>query len=807
VRTQLYCPENARRSLVLGTSVNGIDYLEVLPSKRTLLVHCFWTAQGLDEGNVLIEGGVRVSNVRVEWALPADDVVTGGPAGDRLPPEDQAVIDGPIARGSALVVRTDSSGDFSTYVFRLVESHASPETPPPGFDQLLSDVAFSFKVDCPSEFDCRPEDTCEEPTWPSPQIDYLAKDYASFRRLLFDRLAIVMPNWRERNAADVLVAIVELLAYAGDYLSYYQDAAATEAYLGTARRRTSVRRHARLVDYAMHEGASARAWVSIAVGPGADGADVPERTQVLTGELGAPPRIEPADVPEAVSKGALVFETVDPIRLRAARNRVRFYTWGDPRCCLPKGATKATLVGPQQRLQLRAGDVLVFEELVGPESRHPEDADRTHRHAVRLTKVTAGFDETPPERPPIVEVEWHAEDALPFPLCLWELDDGPTSIAHGNVVLADHGRTLPPEDLGRPREGRRFRPQLDRLGLSFVQRPDERESRKWSATRLGSVDVRKAEADMHVVIDGERWEPLRELLNADRFATSFVAEMEEDGRATLRFGDGVLGREPTGEQFSAVYRVGSGSAGNVGVDTLTRLATQLHDIVSVTNPLPGQGGTDPEPLEQVRLYAPQAFRRQQRAVTPADYAMFAERHPEVQRAGATRRWTGSWYTMFVTVDRRGGLAVTPEFEDELRAFLDPFRLAGYDLEIDEPQFVPLDLALTVCVKPGYVRSNVKEALLEVFGTRDLRSGQRGLFHPDKFTFAQPVYLSRVIAAAMSVPGVDWVQVTRFQRWREPARNELDKGRIDFGRLEIARLDNDPNRPENGKLELVLKGGL
>ena len=36
---------------------------------------------------------------------------------------------------------------------------------------------------------------------------------------------------------------------------------ATEAYLATARRRISVRRHARLVDYRMHEGCNARAWV------------------------------------------------------------------------------------------------------------------------------------------------------------------------------------------------------------------------------------------------------------------------------------------------------------------------------------------------------------------------------------------------------------------------------------------------------------------------------------------------------------------------------------------------------------------
>ena len=70
-----------------------------------------------------------------------------------------------------------------------------------------------------------------------------------------------MPDWQERHVPDLGVTLVELLAYVGDYLSYYQDAVGTEAYLGTARQRISVRRHARLVDYQLHEGCNARAWV------------------------------------------------------------------------------------------------------------------------------------------------------------------------------------------------------------------------------------------------------------------------------------------------------------------------------------------------------------------------------------------------------------------------------------------------------------------------------------------------------------------------------------------------------------------
>src|SRR5438874_11382626 len=103
-------------------------------------------------------------------------------------------------------------------------------------------------------------------TWMSPpEIDYLTKDYASFRQLMLDHLALRVPGWTERSEADLGITLVELLAYVGDYLSYYQDAIATEAYLGTARQRISVRRHARLLDYAMHDGCNARAWVQVRV--------------------------------------------------------------------------------------------------------------------------------------------------------------------------------------------------------------------------------------------------------------------------------------------------------------------------------------------------------------------------------------------------------------------------------------------------------------------------------------------------------------------------------------------------------------
>jgi hypothetical protein len=92
--------------------------------------------------------------------------------------------------------------------------------PPLGYDPVLSEINFSFKVECPSDFDCKPKCICPPAPRAEPDINYLAKDYASFRQLMLDRMALLSPQWTERNAADLGVALVEAVAFVGDYLSY-----------------------------------------------------------------------------------------------------------------------------------------------------------------------------------------------------------------------------------------------------------------------------------------------------------------------------------------------------------------------------------------------------------------------------------------------------------------------------------------------------------------------------------------------------------------------------------------------------------
>ncbi|MBK9014739.1 MAG: hypothetical protein IPM82_12025 [Saprospiraceae bacterium] len=154
----------------------------------------------------------------------------------------------------------------------------------------------------------------------------------------------------------------------------------------------------------------------------------------------------------------------------------------------------------------------------------------------------------------------------------------------------------------------------------------------------------------------------------------------------------------------------------------------------------------------------------------------------------------------------GGLEVDEEFEKDLRRRLERYRIAGFDLEVDSPLFVPLEIEMTVCVHPIFFASEVKKALLEVFNNKKLPNGKLGVFHPDNFSFGQTVYSSPLIAAAMNVAGVASVEITKFHRQGTPDTLPLDEGKLTLGRREIAQCNNDRNFPDQGVFNLIMKGG-
>ena len=133
-------------------------------------------------------------------------------------------------------------------------------------------------------------------------------------------------------------------------------------------------------------------------------------------------------------------------------------------------------------------------------------------------------------------------------------------------------------------------------------------------------------------------------------------------------------------------------------------------------------------------------RVQYRAVTEDDYRNAALTIAGVAGAVASFRWTGSWYTVFVGIDPvADGRCASPtraaspgSSRRSGRSVLDGltrYRLAGYDLEIRSARYVPLDVAIQVCAKPGYFRGDVAHAVALALSAGVSPRRRAGLLQP------------------------------------------------------------------------------
>jgi hypothetical protein len=838
----LDCRDIHRRNAVRGArQIYGLDYVEPAHDPRELRAFFLGRApQGLGLRNIRIEGGRRIRDVRaifVELIRPDD-------------PE----------KDDVLKVIVNHEGDHSVYTLSLVDpDHEDGPQPLPSMDKRYWRVEFTFRPDAPGDLDCKTACSCPTDVPLTTGINYLAKDYNTFRQVIIDRLSQSMPNWSETHAPDVMIMLAEVLAYTADYLSYYQDAVSTEAYLSTARKRISVRRHARLVDYRIHEGCGARTWICL------EGQDctidlntVSFITQFDNQPDGASVIIAETNLPQLASAGSYeVFEAVDrsKIQVYAAHNRIGFYTWGDTVCCLPKGSTRATLVGhlaetegtAEKALRIKAGVVLIFEEVLGPDTGAASDADPTHRQAVRLTRVTANHD--PLFQVDVVDIEWDPQDALTFPLCISSVLPPPdcrlltcVSVVRANVVMVGHGQAQSAQWLGQVQTKQTplpcdsdcpgdltltpqpFTAILGAAPLSYSQPPD----RLLPASRQLLQDPRAAQPQIDLVstpVAGSTtppstqttsttaWNAKFDLLESGPGNTDYVVEVDDNGYGNLRFGGNGLGRMPTaGDNFWALsYRVGVGSVGNVGADSIVHLlldtGASTPPITAVTNPLPAIGGLDPESISDVQLLAPTAFQTVlDRAITPEDYATLAEQCRGVQKAAARLRWTGAWYEVRVAIDALGTDQPTPAFLNHVREHLHRYRRIGHDLEVVAATYVPIAVGIDVRVLPGYLNAHVRAVLLQTLGTGTLPDGTLGFFNPDNLTFGQSIYASQLLAAVQTVDGVAHAQVTELRRLDSPVKSPAPQ-MLSIGKLEIAQMDNDPDFPGRGRLWLKVGGGI
>ena len=270
-----------------------------------------------------------------------------------------------------------------------------------------------------------------------------------------------------------------------------------------------------------------------------------------------------------------------------------------------------------------------------------------------------------------------------------------------------------------------------------------------------------SQSTLELRVNGVLWKETEHFFGLAPNARRYVLRRDDQGKTTIVLGDGNTGqRPPTGSEISANYRSGLGAAGNLSAGKISLLVSQPRWVQNVTQPVPANGGADPESATDARRNAPNSVRTFGRIVSLQDFEDFARSFAGVSKAKADLLHFGDGNVVHVTIAGEKGASV-PTDSDHYRDLVeamervrDPFQrllVASY-----EKRF--FDVAAKVRVHPDYqgeiVLEAVKESLRETFSF-ELRE------------LGQGVTLSEVVATMQRVRGVEAIDldVLRFSHER------------------------------------------
>ncbi len=277
----------------------------------------------------------------------------------------------------------------------------------------------------------------------------------------------------------------------------------------------------------------------------------------------------------------------------------------------------------------------------------------------------------------------------------------------------------------------------------------------------------------------------------------FTIEVDEEDRAIVMFGDGVLGAIPVpGSIIKASYRVGGGSQGNVAANTIQTIidAPQLALLgAQVTNPGPATGGAERESIEHAVSHAPQVFRSRKRAVTAQDYEALAL---DFKGVGKVLAEGTSWNVVTLFIAPAGGGHVSDVLEANLLAYFEDKRPISTIIEIEDVDYVPIYVTAAVGVKSYYLRDDVKEHVQQAVSK---------LLAFENVGFQQTVYLSKFYEAIEAIEGVAFVNISEFRREGQLSGLVVPSGKIELGAHEIPTVPSE-NPDYTGGLRVELEEG-
>ncbi len=219
------------------------------------------------------------------------------------------------------------------------------------------------------------------------------------------------------------------------------------------------------------------------------------------------------------------------------------------------------------------------------------------------------------------------------------------------------------------------------------------------------------------------------------------------------------------------YRYGGGIEGNVAASTLNVLKSSLPFMERVANRRAAQGGLNAEDLEDAKVRVPGYLRTLQRAVTAEDFEYLAREaapgavgrvyclQPPQTQAGEVRVLVIPQIPNMQGYIAPESLILPEPTRERIMNFLDERRLISTDLEVSPPNYHWVQTEVRFHASAFFdgdeVRGRVRDKLFDFLNP--LTGGNDGAGWP----FGRDLFVSDIMAALLTVPGVDFIRSVRL----------------------------------------------
>ncbi|TXE07858.1 hypothetical protein ES711_10525 [Gelidibacter salicanalis] len=311
---------------------------------------------------------------------------------------------------------------------------------------------------------------------------------------------------------------------------------------------------------------------------------------------------------------------------------------------------------------------------------------------------------------------------------------------NANVALATHGETVS-EVLGSG-DARMFFQKFELKHIPVTYVADNSASGSSSSIAIRVNDI--------------LWKEVPYFYGRQPDDHVFTVRRSNEGKTTIRFGDGVHGsRLPTGKlNIRAVYRKGIGSSGLLKSNQISQLISKPLYLKTVNNPVAPEGAQNPEEIEDARRNANLSIHTLDRIVSLKDYENFAKSFAGIDKAKSVWLWSQGGKIVHLTVAGANGSEIEENSKlfDNLSGAIQKFSYPGVQLHIQSFRKRYFRIVGNLNVGEDYVFQKVHDQIVEKL---------RNAYSYKNSQIGKNIHLSEVISIIESTEGVNYIDIDQL----------------------------------------------